>query len=294
MLERLQQLIDAKDDARIATGRSASELGEYVALSAGITRYELSGPVDGPRVLLVHGLSGPLDIWNPTLPALTAAGYRVLRYDLYGRGFSDRPRVEYGPALYRQQLRELQEHVGWSGPMRCIGWSMGCLILADFLKFTPGLATHLCFFTPAGMPLDLPFTAKLAKAPIIGDVLMTTIGKQVLSNGDGFHRLEDAGRYLGLVKEQMGYGGFTRSILSSLRNMPLQDALDLYAELNEQGIPTLVIWGEHDSVIPASSTKNLLEAMPGIELQVLEESGHAVHFERAETVNPLLVQFFSD
>ncbi|MFX1507287.1 MAG: alpha/beta fold hydrolase, partial [Promethearchaeota archaeon] len=74
--------------------------GEFIQLSRGYTHYELDGPVDGDITVLVHGFSTPLFIWNPTFELLVREGFRVLRYDLYGRGYSDRPVLKYTMDLF--------------------------------------------------------------------------------------------------------------------------------------------------------------------------------------------------
>ena len=81
--------------------------GQFVRLSDGFTHYELGGPPTGRLVVLAAGFSVPYYIWDPTFSALTEAGVRVLRYDYYGRGFSDRPDVPYDQAFYVRQLAEL-------------------------------------------------------------------------------------------------------------------------------------------------------------------------------------------
>src|SRR4051794_2812976 len=69
--------------------------GKFVRLSDGMTHYRIDGPDSGRTIVLAHGFSVPLYIWDSTAAALASAGYRVVRYDAYGRGFSDRPDVEY-------------------------------------------------------------------------------------------------------------------------------------------------------------------------------------------------------
>ena len=64
--------------------------GSFVQLTSGVTHYELSNPEVNETVVLVHGFSVPYFIYDPTFAFLTQAGLRVLRYDLFGRGFSDR------------------------------------------------------------------------------------------------------------------------------------------------------------------------------------------------------------
>ena len=61
--------------------------GSYVQLSDGVTHYALSGPTDGEVVVLVHGGTVPMLCWEKQAAALTAAGYRVLMYDQFGRSF---------------------------------------------------------------------------------------------------------------------------------------------------------------------------------------------------------------
>src|SRR5271169_4886577 len=91
--------------------------GSYVSLGAGVTHFELAGPPDAPTVVLVHGFSVPYYIWDPTFDALTAAGFRVLRYDLFGRGWSDRPNARYDAEFFDQQLLQLLDALGIRGPV---------------------------------------------------------------------------------------------------------------------------------------------------------------------------------
>ena len=79
--------------------------GRFVRLSDGVTHYDVSGPDTGRTILLVHGFSVPYYIWDSTATALAGAGYRVVRYDEYGRGLSDRPDVSYNAGALRPSDR---------------------------------------------------------------------------------------------------------------------------------------------------------------------------------------------
>ena len=61
--------------------------GDFVELPAGVTHYELRGDTEGERVVLIHGNAAPLATWDNTIEDLCNAGFRVLRYDLFGHGF---------------------------------------------------------------------------------------------------------------------------------------------------------------------------------------------------------------
>ena len=83
--------------------------GSFVELPTGVTHYELRGDPDGRRVVLIHGNAAPYVSWDNTIEDLVDAGLRVLRYDLVGHGFTDRPRLRtYDKALYVKQLAELR------------------------------------------------------------------------------------------------------------------------------------------------------------------------------------------
>src|SRR5947208_3575522 len=102
-----------------------SAAGQFVRLSDGYTHYELAGPDAGPLVVLAAGATVPYYIWDPTFAALVQAGFRVLRYDYYGRGFSDRPDIPYTQDLYVRQFRELLDAVHITGPFDLAGLSFG-------------------------------------------------------------------------------------------------------------------------------------------------------------------------
>ena len=85
--------------------------GEFAELSNGITHYQFHGPVDGPLVVCVHGLTTPSFVYEGLAKRLMERGYRVLVYDHYGRGYSDRPKGDQDRAFFVSHLEELLEHL---------------------------------------------------------------------------------------------------------------------------------------------------------------------------------------
>jgi len=73
----------------LSEGVRAQIGGNYVALSDGVTRYQWEGPSEGPVVVLVHGATIPMWVWKNLAADLAEGGFRVLRYDKFGRGYSD-------------------------------------------------------------------------------------------------------------------------------------------------------------------------------------------------------------
>jgi len=90
-----------------------------------VTHYRWHGPIDGPVIVAVHGLTTPATVWNGMIPFLTAQGYRVLSYDLYGRGFSDAPSGAQNIAFFTRQLGELLADQEITDAVTLMGYSMG-------------------------------------------------------------------------------------------------------------------------------------------------------------------------
>src|SRR3974390_3458481 len=122
--------------------------GNFIQLSDGITHYEAGGPDTGRVVVLVHGFSVPCYIWDPTYESLLKNGFHVIRYDEFGRGFSDRPDVDYNPAVYRKQLFELILTLHLRTPVSLAGVSFGAVVISDFAAHYPGLVDRLILVDP--------------------------------------------------------------------------------------------------------------------------------------------------
>ena len=110
--------------------------GSFITLANSVTHYEVSGPEGAPIVVLVHGFSVPYFIFDSTFDFLVNSGFRVLRYDLLGRGFSDRPNVNYDIDLFTQQLKNLLDALRLTN-VNLLGLSMGGAITAAFISRHP-------------------------------------------------------------------------------------------------------------------------------------------------------------
>jgi len=113
-----------------------------------MTHYDISGPKPGEIVVLVHGNATPYFSWDKNMDALTGAGFRVIRYDLYGFGYSDRPDVDYTRALYDRQLMELLEKLNISCPFNLVGTSQGGSIAVCFTATHPEKVKKLALLSP--------------------------------------------------------------------------------------------------------------------------------------------------
>ncbi|MCE1255600.1 MAG: alpha/beta hydrolase [Anaerolineae bacterium] len=274
----------------------ASLPGSFIKLNDGITHYHLDGPENGRVVVLINGFSIPLYLWDHTFQALIDAGYRVLRFDFYGRGYSDRPALTYNADLHDRQIHELLQALHISTPVHMIGCSMGGIISAMYCDRHPEMVERLVLIDPAGtLPQISPFL-KLIKIPLLGELILNFRGDDFLlpgMAGDLSHP-EKFPEYVSLYEPQMKIRGFKRAILSTLRCGFLQNQEQVYRRLGRQNRPILLIWGEEDQTIPFTVSDQLCAFLPGVHFYPISQVGHVPHYENPERVNPIILKFLDN
>lgn len=253
--------------------------------------YEIGGPLDGEMVVLVHGFSVPAYIWDSTFEFLTDAGYRVLRFDLYGRGHSDRPDVDYTIAFFAEQLDQLTTRLAIDVPFNLVGLSMGGPITTWFTNRHPGKVKRLLLvdpmvFTPA--PEDIsPLTL-----PVIGEYLANVylLPRVAAGQSSDFQDKDRFPDWEARFRGQMQYRGFRRAILSTVRNWLQLDTLAEYERLGKSDLPALLFWGREDKTVPFQYSEKLRQLVPRASLKVIDDAGHLPHFELPDVFNPLLLE----
>lgn len=268
--------------------------GSYVRLSDGVTHYELGNPSEDRTVVLVHGFSVPYFIFDPTFAFLTRNGFRVLRYDLLGRGFSDRPDVSYDIDLFVHQLADLLDALEIQKPVCLAGLSMGGPITATFTARYPERVEKLILIDPAGArTIFASQVARVAAMPGIGERLLDLAGdggiiQSIASDIYNKKLVEDfVQRYM----VQAQYRGFRSAILSTLRNNVTGSCIGTYRQVGALGKPVLLLWGRHDTTVPLRHSNDLRAAMPGLAFHIIEDCSHIPHYERPEQTNAILLDF---
>ena len=287
------KLMDLDDEAR------SKAPGDFVELGDGQVHYAWHGAPKGLAsenvIVLVHGFSTPSFVWAGLLGPFENANRRVLIYDNFGRGYSDRPHAANDAELFDRQLSELLESQGIDQPIDLVGYSMGGAIATYFAANHPEKVRRLGLIAPAGFPVVLPSVAKWLTAPLLGDWLMTVFGRGVmletmsLPENQG-HAIPDiATRY----EVQMGYEGYLRSLLSTMRSFPMGDLEQEYEAVGESNIPVMAIWGDRDAVVPPGNARLVAAAVPRAELVSIEGGTHAITYSEPEQVSTALIQFFA-
>ncbi len=277
------------------TARAAAP-GAFAELSAGKIHYRWDGPEDGPVVVLVHGFSTPNFIYEQNVEALTHAGFRTLRFDHFGRGWSDRPGTRYDIDFYDQALVELIDAVGIDAPFGLAGLSMGGPIVAEFTARRPEQVERLLLLVPAGLDTAGAdgAAATLISAPLIGDWIWRMAGRGILLSDRQYDETQRApeNRLRGDVTEQLDYRGYLQALLSTLRHMPMTGRETTFERLAETGVPVLAIYGDADETVLVSSAETLKGLLPEADVRVVVGGEHGLNYQMHSLINPLLVEWF--
>ena len=269
-----------------ATRRQAAP-GQFAELSGGKTHYRWLGAETGPVAVCVHGLTTPSVVWGPVAEGLGKMGYRVLVYDLYGRGFSDRPKGDQDSAFFTRQLDELLADQGVEEKITLLGYSMGGAIAAGFAGQRTERICQLVLLAPAGMGHDLGPVANLAiNYENFGRWLMLGFYPKSLRRATEAERdLPSAvPNMVNLQIAETRLKGFAPAVLSSLRGIMDEYLEPAHRAIAAADVPVLVVWGETDEIIPLSCKDTLTEWNPNARHAVIDGAGHTLTYTDTDKV----------
>ncbi len=268
----------------------------FADLPTGRTHYELTGPENGRTVVLLHGGTIPMWVWDRQVPPLAHAGFRVLRYDMYGRGHSDSPDRPYDRRLYCTQLLELLDALDLASPIDLVGISFGGAASANFAVHHPNRVGRIALIAPVVNYKAGRLMFGCLGKPLLGELMMWLGGLRIIEKRafEFFQSLDGADRYKKLFTKQIHSEKFTGDFLSMIRTDALGDYHDVYRRLGEQGRNMMLVWGTADEEIPYESIRYLRDSLPGVHYHSLEGVSHGSVAEVPEEINNLLVGFLAE
>jgi pimeloyl-ACP methyl ester carboxylesterase len=252
------------------------------------------GSGEGPPIVFVHGLSGTWQNWLENLPYF-AQKRRCIAMDLPGFGYSEMPREKISISGYARHVDTLCEQLDLG---RCIvvGNSMGGFVTAEMEIRHPERVERACLVAAAGISItNLHRRPLLTGARIIAALGATSAAQSrflatrphlrwAFTNFVFRHPTRLAPD---LIYEQVrgqGRPGFVDA-LDALTDYDFRDRLP------EIKAPTLIIWGEHDMLVPVEDAEEFERLIPESRTVILEDTGHTPMLERPTKFNELLDEF---
>ena len=254
---------------------------------------------EGETVLLLHGLAGSSLTWRAVMPALTER-FDVIAPDLLGHGESAKPMGDYSLGAFASGLRDFLAALDVP-TATIVGQSFGGGVAMQLAYQHPELCDRLVLVSSGGLGREVSWLLRLLTLPG-AEHLMPLIFPRLVANRGG-----DVGRVLGhvgvrapnLAEMWRAYASlagaenrkaFVRTIRGVIepggQTVSALDRLYLASHL-----PTLIVWGDRDPIIPVRHAQAAHEAIPGSRLEILEGVGHFPHVEAPEHFRSVLTDF---
>ena len=278
--------------------------GNWIELSRGNIYFEWFIPDASTEtkgtMVLVHGFSTPSFVWGGLIDNFTSSGYRVLVYDHFGRGYSERPRVKYDKNLYLETLRELIESQKIEDQVHLVGYSMGGPIVGFYAEAYPEDTKSATLIAPAGFSKSIPDMKSWTTMPIVGDWFWRVFSNRLYGIGnmsetqfseDPLSINED--RFMPLFQNQLRFRGFNESLLSTIRHFNLFDVRKMYESLHSKQVPILALWGKKDGVVPFTGSQEFERIFTNGNLVTLDEGTHDITYRQPTKVGKEITKFIN-
>lgn len=248
---------------------------------------------EGSRhVILIHGFRSHTYTWKALIDPLANAGYHVWAIDLIGFGLSDKPdHAVYNPDFFVEQIHAFMDSKGIS-QAHLIGNSMGGGLALSFAIDYPEQVHSLTLLNALGYPLEIPFYMSFGKhvtkiCPVFLGPTMIRYGlKQIVYNQE-------------LVTDEQveayslpyRFPGGIKASLATLDNFDNQILVKMERHYPSLHTPALIIWGDHDQLIPLSHYEKFIKDFPHAEKLLINNCGHIPQEEAPDEVLAILLPF---
>lgn len=254
----------------------------------------------GPAILLLHGIGMDHKSWLPVIGPL-AADYTVIAPDLLGHGLSDKPRADYSIAGYANAMRDLLSVLG-VGQANVVGHSLGGGIAMQFAYQFPQMTQRLVLVAAGGLGRSVNPLIRYFTLPGSGIVLRVlgldplrrplvevigAVGATGLPLTQDLHALAEV--YDDLADPAAQYAFL--HVLRAAVDWRGQVITSLDRAYLAEHMPSMVVWGARDLVIPVKHARAAHEVLPGSRLEIFPESGHVPHEDEPERFAEVLDDF---
>jgi pimeloyl-ACP methyl ester carboxylesterase len=271
---------------------------QRVALHGHDVTYRTGGT--GPVLLFVHGMAGSSAMWRDVLPGL-AEHFTVVAPDLPGHGESAKPRGDYSLGAFASSMRDLMLALGHQRAT-LVGQSLGGGVVMQFAYQFPERTERLVLVSSGGLGQEVNLLLRALTLPGSDLILPIACTNWVHDAGltiAGWLRNVGFRPSPNLVEVWESYGSLadpeTRTaFLHTLRSVVDQSGQRVSATNRlylASRVPTLIVWGDSDHIIPVQQGYEAHEAIPGSRLEIFEGAGHFPHCEEPERFVQVLTDF---
>jgi pimeloyl-ACP methyl ester carboxylesterase len=254
-------------------------------------------------LLLIHGLGSYLPAWKPVIEELKS-DYRVIALDLPGYGKSAKGAYPYSMPFFAQVVRLFMEQVGIHKPV-VLAHSMGGQIAMRLSLDHPESVEKLVLAAPAGFESFTEEDREFFETYMTPEAVMSSDRGDIRDNIErNFNQMSPNAEFM--IRDRVAVRGaddfeqYAKANVQSVMGMLDGPVVD---ELDQLSVPTLIVFGEQDALIPNTYLHDLTtqqvaqaghELIPNSQLKMIPEAGHFVHFEQPSQFNQYVRTFIAE
>ncbi|HEY8561766.1 MAG TPA: alpha/beta hydrolase [Pyrinomonadaceae bacterium] len=276
-----------------------SENSHFVEIDGATVHYQEFGDRSRPTLLLIHGFTASVYVWNQVAPALADEDFHVVAVDLIGFGYSDKPAwFDYKISSQARMISRFMNRLG-IGRADIVGSSYGGAVALTLALDYPERVEKLVLVDAVinDEATSHPIM-RLAKIPGVGEVITPFLvdSKRFMkfrmqgTLAPVNHHLITKDRIESVIRPLQSKEGH-RAVLQSGRNW---DANRIERDAHLVSQPTLIVWGEEDTVIPIKCGESLYNSILNSRFVVLKDCGHVPQEEKPELFTSLVSSFCHD
>jgi pimeloyl-ACP methyl ester carboxylesterase len=256
----------------------------------------------GPVIVLIHGIAGSFHTWEHVLPSL-ARNHTVIAPDLLGHGESAKPRGDYSLGAYASGIRDLLLYLGHD-KATIVGHSLGGGIAMQLAYQYPQMCERLVLVASGGLGKEVTPLLRAISAPGTEYLLPLVLAPQLrgvaskvggllgrlgLRGGPVLEEIWSAYGRLTDAKAQRAFVHTIRAVIDPAgQRVSARDRLYLARE-----VPTLIVWGDKDGVLPVAHAHIAHDLIPGSRLEIVRGTGHFLPLERPAALLAVLEDFIA-
>jgi pimeloyl-ACP methyl ester carboxylesterase len=281
--------------------RSAAVRAEQIELHGHEVHYRIGG--QGPALVLIHGITGSSETWSEVLPRL-AQHHTVIAPDLLGHGQSAKPKGDYSLGAYASGIRDLLVALEIERAT-FVGHSLGGGVAMQLAYQFPERLDRLVLVSSGGLGREVHLVLRLTALPGAEYVLPLLVAQPLrdvagavagVMGRVGFRPSPDVEEVatgftsLGDVDARQAFIHTARAIIDfEGQRVSATDRLYL-----AENVPSLLVWGENDRIIPMAHGEAAQELMPGSRLEIVPEAGHFPHRDDPMRFVELITEFVAE
>lgn len=238
------------------------------------------------NLILLHGLGGYAERWSNIIPIL-AKKFHLFVPDMIGYGHSDKPTADYTPEYFTKFVFDFMDSLGIKNTYM-VGTSLGGQVVIECAATQSPIIKKIILISPAGIMRK--------STPVLDAYTMAALYPTKESVKNAYQMMIGQGKQVSEISIERFLNNMSKPnakmvFLSTL--LGLKNAPDIFEKLEKISVPTLLIWGKEDKLIPYEYSQKFVASINNCKFIPMEGCGHSPYVEDPEKLSELVIEFLA-